>query len=501
MDARVTDRSNSAAQLDALLAKAKQHATSAEQNEATETSARRMKIVDWAKCADELVAAKKLAEADGWKLTNAEIAQTLKWTATRSVEMLLSWRRRNPGDPEVITSGPWDDSRAASEKSAAARYSAARRVVREEERFIADEVLKDPERTRRMIRNLQKGLLAQKPKPAKPTRATPGDSPFRKGGDMIIMEDHLLIIGDSREPLHKVSILLQMGIDPFQPDATGHTAFEKGLDIVVVSDPPYGQDEPGVPGDGSADHRAVYKALKPRGGFSFAAYRPEQLREADDGIRGADGTPIHYLAYQTSGAQGSGPEGRLRNILQTIIYWERKGTRPSWIPGSPSIESVLRADDESIELLKEARKDHPTPKPLNVIEKLIGLVTERGDYVLDPFTGGGSTLIACERTGRKFIGIELDPSYAWRAARRWEDFTGKKAVVSRGGGGYLLLDDLEANPSYGTGFHTTRSQYKPSIEAYRQSRETNTPLVNLLQQLREIPPARHVGDESSPTTM
>ena len=51
-----------------------------------------------------------------------------------------------------------------------------------------------------------------------------------------------------------------------------------------------------------------------------------------------------------------------------------------------------------------------------------------GDIVLDGFLGSGSTLIACERAGRRCFGLEIDPRYADVAVRRWESYTGQKAT-------------------------------------------------------------------------
>jgi DNA modification methylase len=49
------------------------------------------------------------------------------------------------------------------------------------------------------------------------------------------------------------------------------------------------------------------------------------------------------------------------------------------------------------------------------------------DTVYEPFAGSGTTLIACERTGRACIAMELDPGYCDVVVRRWEEFTGRKA--------------------------------------------------------------------------
>jgi DNA modification methylase len=75
---------------------------------------------------------------------------------------------------------------------------------------------------------------------------------------------------------------------------------------------------------------------------------------------------------------------------------------------------------------------HPTMKPLALMERAITNSSREGAFVLDPFLGSGSTLIACERTGRRCLGIELDPVFVEVALRRWERFTGLTAEKSDG---------------------------------------------------------------------
>jgi DNA modification methylase len=67
---------------------------------------------------------------------------------------------------------------------------------------------------------------------------------------------------------------------------------------------------------------------------------------------------------------------------------------------------------------------HPTIKPVAMIADAIADCTKRDDFVLDPFLGSGSTLIAAERTGRRCYGIEIDPLYVDTAIRRWQAWTG-----------------------------------------------------------------------------
>lgn len=64
------------------------------------------------------------------------------------------------------------------------------------------------------------------------------------------------------------------------------------------------------------------------------------------------------------------------------------------------------------------RQGHPTPKPIDLMKSQVLQFTNRGDLVLDPFMGSGTTGVACAKLGRKFIGIEIDPGYFDIACRR-----------------------------------------------------------------------------------
>lgn len=72
---------------------------------------------------------------------------------------------------------------------------------------------------------------------------------------------------------------------------------------------------------------------------------------------------------------------------------------------------------------------HPTQKPVALSEEALDKTTRKGAVVLDLFGGSGSTLLGCEKTGRQARLMELDPRYADVIVKRWEDFTGKKAVL------------------------------------------------------------------------
>lgn len=72
----------------------------------------------------------------------------------------------------------------------------------------------------------------------------------------------------------------------------------------------------------------------------------------------------------------------------------------------------------------QSRKHHPTMKDINVIEKLLMILSNKGDTILDPFSGSGTTAIACINNNRNFIGFELDKDYYDISLKRIKEETG-----------------------------------------------------------------------------
>ena len=89
----------------------------------------------------------------------------------------------------------------------------------------------------------------------------------------------------------------------------------------------------------------------------------------------------------------------------------------------PSVSAFGRASEEG--KLLEA---HPTVKPTKMIADAILDASARGDIVLDPFLGSGSTVLAAQRVGRRCYGIELEPIYLDTTIRRWQNISGEIAI-------------------------------------------------------------------------
>ncbi len=104
-----------------------------------------------------------------------------------------------------------------------------------------------------------------------------------------------------------------------------------------------------------------------------------------------------------------------------------------WKAGKSHYFTDDRTQDSIFEVPRPKRSEtHPTMKPVLLIECMLKNSSKVGQVVLDAFGGSGSTLIACEKLGRKCYGLEIDPHYCDVIIKRWEDFTGRKAELSDG---------------------------------------------------------------------
>jgi len=76
--------------------------------------------------------------------------------------------------------------------------------------------------------------------------------------------------------------------------------------------------------------------------------------------------------------------------------------------------------------------EHPTMKPVELVEYMLKNSCAVGDLVLDLFGGSGTTLIAAEKCGRRAFLMEMDPKYCDVIVARWEKYTGQKAELING---------------------------------------------------------------------
>lgn len=119
---------------------------------------------------------------------------------------------------------------------------------------------------------------------------------------------------------------------------------------------------------------------------------------------------------------------------ETAAYAVRKGSNARWHGGH---------NQSTVWFIEHIKSEtgHSTQKPVECMRRPVENNSEPGDQVYEPFSGSGTTIIACEQTGRKCMAIELDPLYVDMAVRRWQNFTGKQAVRESDG---KTFDELAA---------------------------------------------------------
>jgi DNA modification methylase len=114
--------------------------------------------------------------------------------------------------------------------------------------------------------------------------------------------------------------------------------------------------------------------------------------------------------------------------------WFGKAGENSTVWTVPSPKFIMGGSDEE-------KCDHPTQKPLELMRRPILNHTKRGEVVYDGFLGSGTTLMAAELTERVSYGLELDPKYCDVIVQRWQEFTGKEAILD---GTKRSFDDIAA---------------------------------------------------------
>ena len=230
---------------------------------------------------------------------------------------------------------------------------------------------------------------------------------------------------------------------------------------IIFSDPPFNVEIAGnVSGLGVVTHREFAMASGEMSEAEFVAFLTTVLTLM--AANSVDGS-LHYIAMdwrhlhelQTAGrlvydslqnlcvwAKDNGGMGSLYRSAQELFFVFKKGKKQhrnnvqlgrfgrnrTNVWHYPGVRTFGRGGEEG-NLLHV----HPTVKPVALIADALLDASRRGDIVLDPFMGSGSTLIAAEKVGRRARGIEIDPLYVDAAIRRWERWTGEEARLESDG--------------------------------------------------------------------
>lgn len=127
-----------------------------------------------------------------------------------------------------------------------------------------------------------------------------------------------------------------------------------------------------------------------------------------------------HLEFKQMVVWDKGPMGlgwHYRRSYEVVLVGAKDGAACRW-NGAGNVENIIRPGDYGIKKIIPEAQEHPTPKPWQLAAHFIKLHSSRGDLVLDPFNGGGSTAYACKQLQRRYIGCDLD--------KRWLDLTIEK---------------------------------------------------------------------------
>lgn len=182
----------------------------------------------------------------------------------------------------------------------------------------------------------------------------------------------------------------------------------------ILTDPPYlvnyrdrtGRSVANDAGDGAwlkPAFRQMHRVLRPNS-LCVSFYGWNKVDLFMDAWKSAGFSVVGHIVFR----KRYGSNARFLSYRHESAYLLAKGRPP--LPGSP-VPDVLDWEYSGNQL-------HPTQKPVQPLKTLIGAFTKPGDVVLDPFCGSGSTLIAAQELGRKFIGIELDAQHHRTATDR-----------------------------------------------------------------------------------
>jgi DNA modification methylase len=254
---------------------------------------------------------------------------------------------------------------------------------------------------------LRQGLTDEDDAPEPPEQA------ITVPGDVWVLGEHRLLCGDATQMADVEKVLAG------------------GLADMVFCDPPYNIDY-----EGRTEKKLKIKNDKL--GTKFYEF----LRDASANLlsvcRGAvyicmSSSELHtlYQAFLDAGGHWSTfiiwvknhftlGWGDYRRQYEPILYGWREGNKHFWC-GDRNQGDAWMINRPS------ANREHPTMKPVELVERALRNNSKSRDTILDPFGGSGTTIIACEKMGRQARVIELDPKYCDVIVRRWEAFTGGQA--------------------------------------------------------------------------
>jgi DNA modification methylase len=246
--------------------------------------------------------------------------------------------------------------------------------------------------------------------------------PVSQAGDFWVLGEHKLLVGDSTN--HSDVVRLMAG----------------DVADLVFTDPPYNVDYEGyteqklkIKGDRMSDAEfkqfleAAFRGLRTAvksGASLYICHSSSWQREFQNAVEAAGfAVRCQIIWAKNTFAWGF---ARYKFRHEPLFYCHVAGQKDAWY--GDKTQSTLWEEKKPA-----ANRIHPTAKPVELIERALLNSSKTGDIVADPFGGSGSTLIACERRGRRARLMEIDPKYADCIVRRFQEYAGKSAVLDGDG--------------------------------------------------------------------
>ncbi|NDD11897.1 MAG: site-specific DNA-methyltransferase [Betaproteobacteria bacterium] len=245
------------------------------------------------------------------------------------------------------------------------------------------------------------------------------ETPVSKPGDVWVLGEHKLLCGDATKARDYQALLGEELVDMTFTDPPYNVNYANtAKDKMRGKNRPIMNDNLGE-GFGSFLFDACDNILTLTKGAVYIAMSSSELDTLQAAFRAAGGKWSTFIIW----AKNTFTLGRAdyQRQYEPILY--------GWKDGADHYWCGARDQGDVWNIKKPAKNDlHPTMKPVELVERAIRNSSKTRDLVLDPFGGSGTTLIACEKSGRRARLIELDPRYVDVIVKRWEEFTGRKAT-------------------------------------------------------------------------
>ena len=243
--------------------------------------------------------------------------------------------------------------------------------------------------------------------------------PKTKLGDIYILGNHRLMCGDSCSVTDMDKLVNDRQVDMWLTDPPYNVAYEGATkEKLTIQNDSMGNDE-------------------------FRQFLRDAYVTADTVMKAGAVFYIWHADTESYNFRGAALDAgwKVRQCLiwkkSTLVmgrqdyHWKHEPCLYGWKDGAGHLWAADRKQTTILEFDKPSRNgEHPTMKPVALFEYQMLNNTKGGDIILDSFGGSGTTMLAAEKNGRIAYLMELDPKYCDVIVKRWEDFTGKQAVLS-----------------------------------------------------------------------